>query len=113
MTNQTQHTPAPWFVVFETKIMSNPKPKEDNYSSHFIADLPCDYGYDPKTGTSELLPEIKANARLIAAAPELLHTLRWLLEVYAEVCGIEVSEAHPETAAGKARSAIAKATGAE
>lgn len=55
-------------------------------------------------------PEAEANARLIAAAPELLDACKRLLKFNEELCAdIHVSEHYPS--AELARTAIAKAEG--
>lgn len=69
MTNQTKHTPAPWgahlpesnksFFIFNKREINNPA------SVKHIAAFSIH-------GDFELLEEDKANAQLIAAAPELL-----------------------------------------
>ena len=55
--------------------------------------------------------EAKANARLIAAAPDLLEALQTLESSYAAFCDGTLNES-PERALVQARAAIAKATGA-
>lgn len=42
---------------------------------------------------------------------DLIKSLQWLLTVYTEACGIEISEAHPETAEGTARDLLASIEG--
>ena len=69
---KAQHTPAPWvFWVddFEVNILSNAGDR-----SVPIADV-C---VDEDTTFAPTLPEAVANARLIAAAPELLAVAKWL-----------------------------------
>ena len=96
--SRTKHTPGPWVVG----------PVDDTVVTHLGADGTCyeiaaidgDYN-DPDTW-----PIMEANARLIAAAPELLDTLTALLEVH------DAMGAGQSHAATKARVAIAKATGA-
>lgn len=93
----TKRTPAPWKVE---------KTHEGDYLAIFgsglrIADMAgC---VNPKYA---FMPdEVKANARLIAAAPELLEALKWALDV------MEIHEVGIGCGTQKAaRTAIAKAT---
>lgn len=85
--SEVKHTPGPWTVLGEGIYCA------DNW--FFIADVPVNFA--EHSGVQE------ANARLIAAAPELLEALQELLEVQAEL--------DAEIAERKARAAIAKATG--
>lgn len=93
--SMSAHTPAPWFV-------------EDKVPSHYIgyrAIVDGD-GYvicDPS-------PMGEANARLIAAAPDLLTALEVILRDYMAVHGAGDLEMQP--ALFQASAAIAKATGA-
>ena len=52
-------------------------------------------------------PSYKANARLIAAAPDLLSSLMFVVDAAATESGMDIYRAHLEVA----RAAIAKATG--
>lgn len=64
-----QHTPGPWRAV-NGKVTNRT-------GSHFIADCGSLAAHPaPKDGAAEIV----ANARLIAAAPELLEALRFVLE---------------------------------
>lgn len=58
--------------------------------------------------------EIEANARLIAAAPDLMHALDTLLAIVTDLHAPDGSpDPEVEAAKSEARAAIAKATGAE
>ena len=99
----TQHTPGPWSVG------SNHHAQTFVRACDFQVALLCD-------GKP---PEIAANARLIAAAPELLVALTELLPEYKAFvadCGHDPSVGIDCSAdfgrIEKARAAIAKATGA-
>lgn len=90
-----KHTPAPWIVV---------KDSYDTYvdtadDKHHIAD--CD-------GTGMDLSEAQANARLIATAPELLDSLKWLVSLFEKECK---QETIGHKAITEAKQAIAKAEG--
>ena len=89
----SKHTPGPWVIAERV-----PTARIDNARMIRPADHHnYEYGATAIVGTSE------ANARLIAAAPELLAALQDMVEV-AESQGHIVK---------KARAAIAKATGGE
>jgi len=94
----TQHTPGPWRLSSgdETEIFSGAKP---------VARAHCG-GL-----TSVKLPEAEANARLIAAAPELLAALEEMYALYADHAQYD-EEGHETAAINSARAAIARATGA-
>ena len=98
-----KHTPGPWEADFETypimvRSQSETWPlvdelgNEEGRAGVFIAN----------TGDN------KANARLIAAAPDLLEALKDMLDNHEDAC-----TGYGEGAADKARAAIAKATGGE
>ena len=89
------HTPGPWHVegqyVFSPPVASNPI---------------CATGRH----LGQAIEEVEANARLIAAAPDLLGALRFILAFY------EPGQRHLDTEAwkqaeGGARAAVAKAEG--
>jgi hypothetical protein len=72
---KTQHTPAPWYHVDGFSgdyIMTSEDPRKGNY----IASLRANDGSLFEGITSK---QLQANARLIAAAPELLETLMVIL----------------------------------
>jgi hypothetical protein len=96
MKTKTQHTPGPWEA-------------DDFYVTTQAGSPPRTIACSPSPYTWR-----KADARLIAAAPELLNACRELLEV------LEKSNAHgeeyqwdPLDEAARLRAAIAKATGQE
>lgn len=88
-----KHTPGPWEVLDGTRVgVTLPSLTEGcGYDSHCIA---LTYGHDQRI-------DARANARLIAAAPELLEALR----NYVDGCSLSID------ALAVARAAIAKATG--
>ena len=86
----TQHTPGPWFVTPDGTAVY----KKDGYG--YRGDTICLFvGH----------PFIDANARLIAAAPELLAALQALAAL--------PNKHRPEEMWDAARAAIAKATGGQ
>jgi hypothetical protein len=91
----TQHTPGPWLYTQEG-VDAFGIVKPDGYSIVHLAAL------HNSTSASEL----PANARLIAAAPDLLDALRGLIR---DIGVSAVYQDHP--AYNAARAAIAKATG--
>ena len=87
------HTPGPWRLNSDALVVGNGALK-----------MSIAIAYDSSTAADGVSrEEMKANARLIAAAPELLEALKDALCAL-EVCGKD----YP--AAGKARAAIARAT---
>jgi len=95
----TQHTPGPWSSDTDAYVINN--------SDEVLADVFYIESHSP-----DLDPRLirKANARLIAAAPELLAALEDLLWA---VTGFgDFEECYPEEVAN-ARAAIIKATGAQ
>lgn len=115
---ETKHTPGPWSVLKWSKRMSiegniHQVTNRENYPAAFVPawDAPEDGQVD---GTDEAI----ANARLIAAAPELLEALEWYrnnmcegfcVDLKTEVYYSESMDFH--CAGCKARAAIAKAKG--
>ena len=89
----TQHTPAPWY--WSDNVPDFPK----NHCIIVDAD-----GFT----IAEPSPMGEADARLIAAAPELLIALRDLLE---DAIALGICESNMSGSAVAARAAIAKATG--
>jgi len=90
-----RHTPGPWIAVgFWVEHPNDKRPDICN----------CDPRSMDQEGRSDA--EILANARLIAAAPDLLEALKDMLDGHEDAC-----TGYGEGAADKARSAIAKATG--
>jgi hypothetical protein len=108
----TQHTPGPWIFGIrnyddECKLGFIEKPFE--YKGPGFFDNPAIFGAGGTevVGCDEYLifnsPE---DARLIAAAPDLLEALKEMLDNHEDAC-----TGYGEGAAEKARAAIAKATG--
>lgn len=97
----TLHTPGPWKVI------------ETNYLPHegdHVADMSNGLMVVP---VMHALGDPLADARLIAAAPELLEALEWCADTLAVF--VDDGSAAPDSVVGKnlttARAAIAKATG--
>ena len=96
----TKFTPGPWYVGAGTY---------EGRNIYSVASVTDDEGftYQPLVANAEDdgINCWDANARLIAAAPDLLEALGALLERYVLAIGNEGIECH------QARAAIAKATG--
>ncbi len=108
----SKHTPGPWRFSDNTKWWkTNPfsvtVPKKGVHGTA-VANIPA--------RATISMEEAQANARLIAAAPDLLEALDSLAR-YADTCELFIKETHPGKAAAlrervtNARAAIAKATG--
>jgi hypothetical protein len=95
----TQHTPGPWKLCYDGQI--------DGPDGRCI----CRFGWDSYKEFTEL--NNAANARLIAAAPDLLEALKLAISAH----GVMLMTDPPQEAwrnygvEAKARAAIAKATG--
>lgn len=109
MANKLTHTPGPWFL-------------EGNWNPEAEAELGGWVSCFPPAGVPvfELTPvvgkreEICANARLIAAAPEMLEALQKIVDMnvqYAIDRFGDASQAESMSCVTIARAAIAKATG--
>lgn len=97
----TPHTPGPWRIRYGKRF-------EYDYLLKAGKDTPIAYWSNFKIRTKK---ESKANARLIAAAPELLEALQSLVNQFLQR-GVFTAPEHPDRIAlALAESAIAKATG--
>ena len=95
----SKHTPGPWSVVEHDHAIciQTESPSKTKYGASRYAAIG---GFDRNDRAQ--LEEARANARLIAAAPELLEALKVL---------VENGGIGPEQMFHDARAAIAKATG--
>ena len=94
---KAKHTPGPWKIDYGY-----------NRSINFIG--PC---VPDQYAGSSWLQVTEANARLIAAAPELLEALQEVTMVLDSIFGVEGREPDAESISGRARAAISKATRSE
>jgi len=102
----SKHTPGPWYCGTFRPVGNRPGIDIDAADSANIA--LCHYEKTEMTAT-----ETKANARLIASAPELLAALQAILNRYIDLAGSgDCGNWNPETEPQviQARAAIAKAT---
>ena len=102
------HTPGPWAAVDppHSIVVRTESPTKSKFGADRNAAIGGFYRSDP-----EKLAEAMANARLIAAAPELLDALQALVSATERVSVGDYSEETHDMAVSKARAAIAKATG--
>lgn len=113
---ETKHTPGPWHVErrFSCWAIVDSKPSDLAYQD----DAPRFYNGEPcgsVTSRGRTVEELEANAKLIAAAPELLDALQWILRSAGYENG-QAPETLRELRAGRkyfdqARAAVAKAIG--
>jgi hypothetical protein len=98
-----QHTPGPWVYTFNPGEYSESEILDDE--GRLIA-IGAGQNYGCwRVGDDNGDAEFEANARLIAAAPELYETLKQLLD------GMAGEEDSDDGVLKRARAAIAKATG--
>ncbi|MEN6384599.1 MAG: hypothetical protein ABFD79_05320 [Phycisphaerales bacterium] len=109
MTN-TKHTPAPWNVGSTCM----PKSVDSNYLIHSANSISIAEVYKPndKFRCREYNADVsRANARLIAAAPELLQALEEILIAFSDSIRLGGENAEKYLAVQGAALAIAKAKG--
>ena len=97
----TTHTPGPWILTCNDKDFLIESP--EGISAKLLATLPVH-----RLGSGDRVPQLSeqtANARLIAAAPELLRVLERITDIY------EKTGPMPSAIASEARADIAKARG--
>lgn len=103
-----KHTPGPW-VVGKAARNPYPDPPGDKWS---IAAYGCWIaGVYPFVRGCQDDSEAKANARLIAAAPDLLEACRAMVDCYEGGMDSGCDPPRPDCPACQARAAIAKAEG--
>ena len=100
----TAHTPGPWFIGTDFSDQGR-----HIYAKQMVCDDDGEEWHPliASTDDDERLIDWQANARLIAAAPDLLEALQTLVQM-SEAFANELHEGHPDVVA--ARAAIAKAT---
>ena len=103
-----QYTPGPWAVTTVGSCHGIHPAASDNERDDICRVVPHNYHPD---GWQAAKGEAEANARLIAAAPELLAALQDMVGAYQR--HFDVMPVAWQTYDDIARAAIAKATGAE
>lgn len=103
--NNSQHTPGPWALEQE-EVWAITGPDQGR-----LATLNWLKGVFPRQGRRNA-DEVRGNAHLIAAAPELLEALEEMFDLFCgDGCMRENWDAHFVNAKSQARAAIAKAKG--
>ena len=99
----TKHTPGPWVLFKSRKIIQVDIGYEANGTR------PCVIGWPGFDSNDLPFAQNEANARLIAAAPDLLEALQELLVLYRHDTALQNGD---NVVTVKAHNAIARATGA-
>lgn len=114
---ESKHTPGPWKVIdwLQGKIAVRGSPKDPR---QYRADTPqsriCEIFMNHQLGRNySYTDEDRANARLIAAAPELLDALEEFMEIMDVGYGFPDREKLVSLFSIKAKMAIAKVKGAK
>lgn len=94
----SKHTPAPWEVVRRT-------------NSHLEIEAPNQIGYSAKKIATLSATNFEANARLIAAAPDLLAELHRIVDANPRLWDEDMRDQFEQWAKNRARAAIAKVEG--
>lgn len=98
-----KHTPGPWAVKSPTHFV-------DGLAHMVVSDNPQEgYWHVAELGVHNGRAESEANARLIAAAPEMLDILESVIAVYGDNCGDGCIKG--ECCICRTRAIIAKADG--
>lgn len=101
----SMHTLEPWVIVTNRYGQPDHIVGENGPLSGVV----CSFGVKVKRTCT--LAEVKANARLIAAAPELLAELQNIANANPRTWPEDVRDQFQQWAQSRARAAIAKATG--
>lgn len=104
----TENTPGPWFLDENGKIWRRPPSELYERGGGVAGDHPVAQAFRGHSSWEQGFP-VEANARLIAAAPELLAALEQMLDAF-----VDDPLTHQYTsgrASDAARAAIAKAKG--
>jgi hypothetical protein len=107
--NTTNHTSGDWYVERIPKMMDKRLDKWDIWAVYSTRKTRLWDKPQPICNFNWGIPEGKANAHLIAGAPDLLSALRFLLADYVAIEGEKLTGS--SVPADMARAAIAKAEG--
>lgn len=114
--SEAKFTPGPWILAtVPTSVGSCHKIGPFPGAGHRPYTYACVYADGIRPGIDDALPaaiELTANARLMAAAPDLFAELQNIANAKPETWDEEVRDQFREWAQSRARAAIAKATGA-
>lgn len=109
--SESKHTPGPW--IFEpTEVGGGPWPHYGLINGRDGGPVPIHIVLDPKLDVEDDY-EAQANARLVAAAPELLEALQAIIQRENDFNRWGQGTLIGDSVADNARRAIAKATGQE
>lgn len=115
----SKHTPGPWiaddaFMADDNQVRVG-TPFKGGAVFESVTICECWYRDEADDETVPTVAVAEANARLIAAAPELLHALTRLLEAFEVARGLCLDRADftRDNRLAGARAAIAKATGVQ
>lgn len=106
--NRTQHSPGPWTVETREHVHAI---QDRNGQDLTYQDTTPNENHGSITSRSRLKIETLANARLIAAAPELLEALQNIVGTYNDSDRWTQGDEPEPVEIQAARAAIAKATG--
>jgi hypothetical protein len=104
-----QHTPGPWDFDGCTTMYATPDESDTIVMIEVRANV-SECGWDTVAFIESIWPVSSANARLIAAAPELLEALRTLAEQADEDCPAQYRSRHFAEALETAYAIISRAT---
>jgi hypothetical protein len=107
----SKHTPGPWFADSGGKIWRRDPSELYQNGGGVAGDEPLAWTYEGWSDEGLQGYPVEANARLIAAAPDLLEALEFMLSVFNETYPDVADDEEDREAWAKARAAIRKATG--
>ena len=109
----TKHTPGRWFADAKGNIWRRPPSDLYQNGGSVAGDKPLAFAFVGWHGENVTGYPVEANARLIAAAPELLEALQELCEIVEDAIEQKSAKDLDSFTLQPARAAIAKATGTQ
>lgn len=110
---ETKHTPGPWGNIGKQDVYTFNIYADTSKGRILVAETFPNWSHENKVASNKRIEEAESNAKLIAAAPELLEALKSLYE-FAELYGVgSYPKASHEDWSGyleSAQNAIKKAT---